>query len=203
MQSVIRSEQFIERRLRSYLNYHQCVELTCIDPRLRIGKQKKRNNAGIVVRRPFEWWARSGRARYFRGFARDDTSIGVAILGVRIMIRDAVTKRKVEDSSRKLNFPLVRRTRANCWLQFDQIEIFMKHLGTIIVKGKGLFDAWKMVSRMRVLAGGGHLAFQSTAASGRQCTIARRLRNSLSRTGAGYLLYPDVLGSRRCVHRLS
>lgn len=62
-----------------------------------------------------------------------------------------------------------------------------------VVKGKGLFDVRRTVARMRVLTGGGHLAFQSTAASGRQCTTARRLRNSLSRTGTGCLSYPDIL----------
>lgn len=47
-------------------------------------------------------------------------------------------------------------------------------------KGKGLFDARRGVTRMRAMAGSSHLAFQSTAASGRQCTTARRQRNSLS-----------------------
>lgn len=40
-------------------------------------------------------WARSRRARYFRGFARDDTSIGVAILGVRIILWHGLEKKKI------------------------------------------------------------------------------------------------------------
>lgn len=59
-------------------------------------------------------------------------------------------------------------------------KFFIKYFETGVVKGKGLFDVRTILARMRVLTGGSHLAFQSTAASGRQCTTARRLRNSLS-----------------------
>lgn len=167
---------------------------------MRMKKQKKRNNAGIVVGRPFERLGALGTGAVFPGLCarrhvdrRSDTRRAHHALRyghekekltIKLMNRFLVTT------------GVVRLEASQQWyrLQFSiEWKLFTKYSRRrSVAKGKGLFDVRRTVVRMRVPTGGGHLAFQSTAASGRQCTTARRLRNYLSRTDTGCLSCPDI-----------
>lgn len=139
------------------------------------------NNVRIVKSGDSNCWARSRRARYFRGFARGDTSIGVAILGRARASRFAQRSwegntgdaRRVQAWPAALAIADGRSRTRRCGRPVGVRGLVEKKIrparGGRAARSagppEGLFDVRKDAARTRATTGGGHLALQSTAAA--------------------------------------
>jgi len=146
-------------------------------------RQRTRGN-NVRILGDSNGWARSRRARYFRGFAHSDTSIGVAILGrtrarariLRFVPRSSEGAPATRSACRRGPSAAARsrtRRRGRPAGVRGIVEKKKENIGPArrrpLARGagppEGLLDARKDAARTRAATGGGHLALQSTAAA--------------------------------------